>query len=212
MTIENTGTAPLSFTGAGIEITGTDAAEFAITNSPATDDLAPGASVTVDVAFDPSSDGAKTANLTITTSDPDSPTVDVALSGTGTTAPPVPDVSVTGGPLDFSTQGIGDGPTTAQTITITNNGTGPLNFTGAGIAIVGTDAAEFAIANSPATTALAPTESVLVEVLFDPTTIGVKSASVEITTDDPDSPTVQVTLAGEGVATTSVSDWALLDD
>ncbi|MCL5270191.1 MAG: C10 family peptidase [bacterium] len=83
VTIQNRGTAPLSFTGAGVELTGADASQFLIVQAPAMTPLAPAESRTVILAFKPIVQGNKAAVLRITTDDPDQPTVEVALQGVG---------------------------------------------------------------------------------------------------------------------------------
>lgn len=82
--ITNEGNTDLLFTGAGIELTGEHAGEFAIAGIPDTSPLPPDASRVVEVAFNPSAPGWKIAALTLTTNDPDEPSVDVIVSGSGT--------------------------------------------------------------------------------------------------------------------------------
>ncbi|MCX7013159.1 MAG: CHRD domain-containing protein [Candidatus Sumerlaeota bacterium] len=77
--VKNVGEATLSFTGVGFAIDG----EFQIVNTPSTADLAPGDSVFVDVAFDPSVVGPALGALHVTTNDPSAPTADAPLSGMG---------------------------------------------------------------------------------------------------------------------------------
>ena len=80
VTITNNGDADLTINS--ISITGADASEFSQTNDcPGT--LSPGTSCKVNVVFSPSSEGAKSANLTIQSNDLAQSTVNVALSGTG---------------------------------------------------------------------------------------------------------------------------------
>ncbi|MBN1475766.1 choice-of-anchor D domain-containing protein, partial [Candidatus Sumerlaeota bacterium] len=195
--IENTGVAPLVFTGSAVALTGPAAGDFAITNSPATSELAAGASREIAIAFDPTVVGARAASLEITSDDPDEPTVEIALSGTGVAS--TPDIDVTGGPLAFGSQDVDDGQTAPQSVVISNVGNAALSFTGAGIALVGPGAGEFAITNSPPTTPLAAGASREVQVAFDPTAVGAQAASLEITTDDADESTVQVALSGTGI-------------
>jgi hypothetical protein len=45
--------------------------------------IKPGKALTLRVAFKPTSSGSKSANLRITSNDPDTPTIDILLSGTG---------------------------------------------------------------------------------------------------------------------------------
>jgi hypothetical protein len=81
--IKNTGGSPLTISAYGL--TGANAAEFAVTGPPAPIVVAPSGETTLFVTFDPSSEGSKTASLSITT---DVGTVVVPLSGTGTAPAP----------------------------------------------------------------------------------------------------------------------------
>jgi hypothetical protein len=91
VTIENIGSANLLVSG--IALSGADASDFVLDlnggTSPcgsATPTLAASASCTVTAEFAPATTGAKSAALSIASNDPDTPTVDVALSGTGLAA------------------------------------------------------------------------------------------------------------------------------
>jgi HYDIN/CFA65/VesB family protein/FG-GAP repeat protein len=84
VTIRNDGTVDLLFTGVGIDLTGIDNTDFAITNDPAITVLPPGGTREINVAFRPTSLGEKRASLTVRTNDPQGPTFAVLLRGTGT--------------------------------------------------------------------------------------------------------------------------------
>jgi probable HAF family extracellular repeat protein len=79
VTLKNTGTASLTISS--IAITGTNAGDFAQTHTCGTT-LAAGASCTISVKFKPSTQGTRTAALTITDNAKGSPQT-VALTGTG---------------------------------------------------------------------------------------------------------------------------------
>ena len=78
--VKNSGKANLSITSA---ITGTDASMFKITSGSGSKTIKPAKSLTVKVAFKPTSIGSKNANLEITSNDPVRPTIDIPLSGIG---------------------------------------------------------------------------------------------------------------------------------
>jgi hypothetical protein len=79
-------------------------------------------SVNLDVAFAPITAGSHTGTLTITSNDPDSPTLDVYVEGDGIDAP-----AIAVSPDTFDVTLAVDSITT-QTMTIHNNGAGPLDF------------------------------------------------------------------------------------
>jgi hypothetical protein len=87
-TITNNGTNNLYITA--VSITGADAGQFNKSNDNCSPEagqnfriIAPSGSCTVDLIFSPTSSGAKSANLTIASNDPDTPSFDIALNGTG---------------------------------------------------------------------------------------------------------------------------------
>ncbi len=202
VTVNNGGTATLTIND--MQVSGTDYLEFSIEtggtcgSTPVT--LAPTASCTVEVAFTPSTTGAMSASLDITSNDPDPSPASVALTGTGTPTP-VPDISVAPAAVSFG--GIQELATSAsQTVTIIS--TGALDLNVSAIALGGDNPGEFAIGAGGAcgsTITLALGESCTVEVFFTPSTTGAMSASLDITSDDPDTPAASVALTGAGTAT-----------
>ena len=196
VTIQNTGTAPLTFTGGGISLIGADAPDFDFATTPSTLALAPGTSRTVELVFDPSVVGARAAQLQITTDDLDEPAVTVDLTGTGI------DQEIDAAPLaiDLGGQPVEDGPTSSQTILVANLGSNTLTFTGNQVELIGPDAAEFAIDSDSGQGSLAPGTTRTLQVSFDPASAGAKTATLRITSDDTDEPVVDVALAGHGQA------------
>jgi parallel beta-helix repeat protein len=110
------------------------------------------------------------------------------------------------GQLNFGKTSIGAGPSAPQQVIISNRGFANLNFTGNGIEIIGVQAGEFLTTNIIETSPLPPGASCTVEVAFDPSTLGSKSASLAITTDDVDEPISSVDLLGEGAPSTLYTD------
>ena len=84
ITLTNSGTTPLSMSS--IALTGTNASDFAQTNTcpSGSNTLAAGSSCTISVTFAPGGSGGRSANLTFTDNAADSPQA-VALTGTGIT-------------------------------------------------------------------------------------------------------------------------------
>ncbi|MCK4723209.1 MAG: choice-of-anchor D domain-containing protein [Dehalococcoidia bacterium] len=89
VTVRNHGCSSLTI--GTITLGGTNAGEYATQNDNCSgQSLAPGASATLQVVFNPTSASAKTATMAIPSDDRDEATVNVALSGTGTPAAPAP--------------------------------------------------------------------------------------------------------------------------
>jgi uncharacterized repeat protein (TIGR02543 family) len=147
----------------------------------------------VQVSFDPSSTGAKSASLRVSSDDSSEPTVDVSLSGTGL------DQEITVSPLTlaFGSQDVDDGATISQTVVITNDGTANLAISG--VSLIGSGASHFVIENDTGEATLTPGSTRTVQVSFDPSSTGAKSASLRISSDDSSEPTVDVSLSGTGL-------------
>jgi len=187
VTLTNTGTIPLPI--ASIAVTGTNASSFVFANSCGTS-LAVGANCTIHGHFAPTAIGAQAAAITITDSAPGSPQT-IALSGTGLK-----------GPVTLSAYSIAFGSATtgtwsaSQSVVLTNTGTAALTFTS--IAVTGTNASQFAMANSCGAT-LAVGATCTIHGHFQPTIVGAITANVTITDSATTSPQT-IALTGKGVA------------
>ncbi|MGB5409533.1 MAG: choice-of-anchor D domain-containing protein, partial [Thiogranum sp.] len=105
----------------------------------------------------------------------------------------VPDIAVAPTTLAFGIVDVGNSNT--QTTTITNNGTAVLNVTALNLS----GSNEFALGTAPNTPfTVAPNGSETVDVVYTPVDNGADTGSLAIVSDDPDSPTVTVTLTGTG--------------
>jgi hypothetical protein len=155
--------------------------------------IAAGGNCTVNVTFTPSSAGAKTASLSVSSNGGNG---SVPLGGTGV----APGVSVTPvGPINFGSIQTSLTSTPTQ-VTITNTGAGPLVVSG--ITLGGTNPGEFGVATggTRSCASLTPTipasDYCTVNVTFTPTTVGNKAASLTVTSNA--SP-AGVTLEGIGI-------------
>jgi N,N-dimethylformamidase beta subunit-like protein/HYDIN/CFA65/VesB family protein/centrosomal CEP192-like protein len=192
-TLQNTGSAPLHISSIGI--TGTNATDFAQTNScplaPST--LAPGASCSISVTFSPTLAGSRSASVSVADDAPGNPQT-VGLGGTGVN--PAPAVSLSPTSLGFGLQAVGT-TSAAQSVILTNTGTGALTINS--IAVTGANAGDFAQTStcplSPAT--LAAGANCSISVTFTPTATGSRSASLSVTDNAPSSPQT-VALSGTG--------------
>jgi len=190
-TVSNTGSAPLSV--GSVTISG----DFTITSDSCSGvSLDPSASCAVGVVFTPSTVGTLTGTLSITSDDPDTPTVEVALSGTGVSETVTgPNISVSPTTVDFGNVVVGT-TSAPQTVTVANTGNADLTVSN----VVLTGDTDFDVQTTTCVDPiLAPGESCSADVVFTPSSIGGKTATVTITSDDPDTPTVEVTLTGNGV-------------
>jgi hypothetical protein len=159
----------------------------------------------VTVTFKPTVVGAMSATLVVTSNDSNEPTVNVALTGTGV----APEINVTPTSRAFGNVLVG-ATSPAQTVTIQNIGTSALSLTN--IVLGGTNPGQFARSGGTCATTfpanLAAGASCTVLVTFKPTTVGAKSATLVISSNDSNEPTVNVALTGTGVAPDLAMCWS----
>ena len=114
--------------------------------------------------------------------------------------PEQPAISVSPTSKNFGAVVEGDS-SVAQTFTVSNIGSAPLNV--GTISITGAGAAEFAVQNDMCSgQTIAPGGSRTLEVVFSPTSMTAKSATLNIPSNDPTRPIVAVSLSGTGVSDT----------
>ena len=199
-TIQNTGTGPLALTGGPlVVIAGTNPGDFTVTANP-TSPVAASGSTTFTITFNPSATGLRTATVSVANDDSDEDPYTFNIQGTGTTT--LQEINIQGNGVD-----IADGsssPSTADdtdfgsilvasgnnanTFTIENLGTiTNLNLTGASpyVIISGANAGDFTVTVIPAAT-IAGSSSTTFEITFDPSGLGLRTASVSIANNDAD--------------------------
>lgn len=191
--VRNDGTVDLNVSSS--VLVGTNAADFTILNGSGAFLLTPGDSHSVDVSFTPTTIGAKTASIDLVSDDPDENPFSVILSGTGIPVPTA-DIAVTPAPsYDYGNAILGTN--ISQKFLVSNIGSAALTVSGAGLS--GIDTSQFNILRGNAGFLLTPGMDDTVEVSFSPASLGAKSVSLDITSDDPDEAVVSVVLSGTGV-------------
>jgi len=169
-------------------------------------------SCTVMVRYAPTSTGPDNDSFDIPSDDPDTPTVTISVSGTGT-AMPTPRLSLSSTALAFGTMTLDSSAN--QTLTLTNTGNADLSVSMLGWSnpllapfqlVAGDDRCSEQV--------LAPATSCTVIVRYAPTEEGVHNDSFDIPSDDPDSPSVTVSVNGTGtsmsIPSLSVSSTSLV--
>jgi hypothetical protein len=113
-TLTNTGASTVNISSTSLS--GPDQGDFSLSNNSCNGAAVdPNNTCSVDVTFQPSSNGSESASLDIADDDPSSPQ-SVPLSGTGVAS----QFSVAGGPLTFGDQRVGT-TSTNQSVIVTNN-------------------------------------------------------------------------------------------
>ncbi|KPQ27096.1 MAG: hypothetical protein HLUCCX14_16330 [Marinobacter excellens HL-55] len=186
VSVTNTGSAALGISNA--VISGTDADAFLLDNQCGT--LAPNESCDVNVTFAPSTDGTRSATLTIESTDADNPAVDVALTGRGVLAP-TPEIGVNPESVDLGRIELGQSASADVTINNTGNETLLIDS----VALSGAGAADFTLANN--CTTVAANASCTIELSYTANAVGVSNASLVIRSSDPENPEISVPVSAE---------------
>jgi Abnormal spindle-like microcephaly-assoc'd, ASPM-SPD-2-Hydin len=147
--------------------------------------------VTLQIQFDPTAAGAASGQITISSNSTTGSTAVVALSGTGTATNP--QLAISAASLNFGSVTVNTA--TTQTLTLTSTGTTPVTvnsaaITGAGFTIVG--------GSFPVT--LNPTQTLTLQLQFDPTTAGPLAGQLTISSNSTSGSTAAVALSGTGTA------------
>ncbi|MGB7844491.1 MAG: choice-of-anchor D domain-containing protein [Candidatus Acidiferrum sp.] len=186
--ITNTGTATLSITG----MTVSGSSEFS-TGFSSTLNVSAGQQTTVTVQFLPTAVGAVSANISIVSNAPSSPTV-ISLAGNGMAAS-----GLNASPASLSFGNVPLASNSTQTVSLTNSGTS--NVT---ISAVSVSGAVFSASGVTQGTVLSPNQSATLTVIFAPTAAVASTGSVTVTSNASNSPTT-ISLSGTGVHTVTLT-------
>ncbi|MGD1103257.1 MAG: choice-of-anchor D domain-containing protein [Terriglobia bacterium] len=187
ITLTNTGNASLTITR--ISVKGTNAGNFAQTNT-CSGSVAAYHTCTIKVTFTPTAILNRTASISITDNAVGSPQT-VSLSGTGTSSAPV--VSLSSTSLAFGNQPVRM-TSAVQTVTLTNTGKMALSITS--FAVTGANANDFAEANICGSSVAAGAKCTIA-VMFTPSAAGARTAALSMSDNANGSPQT-VPLSGTG--------------
>jgi hypothetical protein len=191
VTLTNNSTHPLTFPGSGINVTGSNAADFKVTNTCGIT-VAPGASCAISVTFTPTAAGPRTAQINVQESADAAPLV-IILSGTAIQ----PQVSASATTVSFSPQIVGS-TSAPQIVTLTNPGTSQLTISG-----VSTDSVEYPL-QSTCAGSLQPGQQCTITIQFAPAAAGSRPATLQIHTNasNVSGGLLSISLTGTGIAGT----------
>jgi len=151
--------------------------------------ILPGENLQCFADFNPQAEGLQTGVITIDSNDPDSPYLEMSLSGTGTSLN-VPDIEVSDVSLNFGSVTVGEDA--SKTLTVLNVGTADLAVD---VTITPGDFSMVCDIN-PAT--IISGDSISCDVTFTPGDASYKTGVITITSDDPDESVYYVSLSGTG--------------
>jgi M6 family metalloprotease-like protein/PGF-pre-PGF domain-containing protein/PGF-CTERM protein len=191
VTVENVGSKDIEVTGTSI--TGTNASAYSITSGGGQTTISPDSSTTVDVELAPAETGEQVASLVVEHNGSDSPTT-VDLTGTGI----APDYEVRPSEtVEYGEVALENG-TDQQSITVTNNGSAPLNVTDATFTTGDTSHYSLGAESETTPSVVAPGSSVTYDVNFTIDSLSTKTATLELSHNVSDRPTINLTLNGTG--------------
>jgi hypothetical protein len=201
LTVTNVGTAPLTITNVSIGAGSTAGLSvLPIPGLPVT--LPVGAHLSFTVAFAPVGPfgGPVSGTVVVDTDDPVNPQVSVPISGSVGQAV----ITVGSNALDF-----GGVPTDNRTsphvrdLPVTISNTGNCTVTLNSLSITGPAAGDYSIVGAPTLPlTIVGGSSVTITVQFNPTASGTRNAALTIGSNDPSQPSVNVSLTGEGLVPT----------
>jgi hypothetical protein len=206
--IQNTGSASLSLTNAPtyVQITGADADQFEFVGSQPTTPITSGSFRNFSIRFRPTTEGAKTASISIANNDSNENPYTFTITGTAGPAP-APEINVRANSTDIASAGsmtsfgtIRVGYASASTtVTIQNTGNATLNLTGTPyVSIVGGNTSDFQIVSQPSANTIIGGSSLTFTVRFTPTATGARSSTFQIASNDSDEGTYTVNISGTG--------------
>jgi hypothetical protein len=197
--IQNIGNQPLdisSFTITGDYLMGPSVATTIATNG----------TQTFTVSFTPQSVGTLNGQLTIASNDSDEASCIIDLTGVGfigveeirvetNSGNNIPDGAGIAPVYDNTFPATTEGQSSlAKTYFVVNEGTGDLDLNSITVSTT-----EFTITSSPASTTLAPTDSAPITIVFNPSTPGIKNATVTINNSDSDENPFTFAVRGTGL-------------
>jgi 6-phosphogluconolactonase (cycloisomerase 2 family) len=178
-----------------ISIVGANASSFSESHTCSTN-LAPNANCSISINFTPASTGALLATLQVGDNAAGSPQT-LSLAGTGLA--PAPSVMLVPGSLDFGT--VTQGTSTPMDVTVTNVGTAALHITS--ITLGGANMSDFSFSDPACNSAIPVNASCTITVTFKPIAVGLRTASLTLTDDAPDSRQVVSVIGNANAAPSS---------
>ena len=209
--IQNTATGPLWISS--VDITGANAGDFTLLNPPVYPlTIAPGASQTISVRFQPALAGTRSAMINLNNNDYSESLYNFAVQGVGA----VSEINIQGNSVniadgnaatsaanntDFGTVGTNNAVT--KTFAIQNTGTGTLTISG--INITGANASLFTLVTPPTfPLTLAGNASQNITVQFLPVASGTFAAQLNVNNDDADESAYDFTIEGRGTTAVAI--------
>ena len=182
LTISNTGTADLT-----LSVVSVSGAEFGVSGITTPKTITAGQSLLAGLSFHPTTSGAATGTLTITSNDPTNPTTTITLGGAGSSAT---FGQLQANPASLAFGSVNAGSSVTKQISLSNTGTAAVQISG-----IAASGAGFSVNGITTPFTLPATATALLNVVFAPTTGGNVSGNVTVTSDATNSP-LTISVAG----------------
>lgn len=200
-TIKNPGTVPLNVSE--VRVVGGANTNFTVDTAGMLTTVPAGGQTTFTVSFAPSNQIAYSSHLRVVTNDSDEPVSEIELIGVGILPPEILVEQPVGSPLTSgaSTVDLGAETITYETeptiFTISNTGSGPLLISS--VELSGGDDSEFLLDLSGTLSNVPPGGSTSFTVVFAPSTVGARSTTLRILSNDVDESSSEFPLTGTGL-------------
>jgi hypothetical protein len=192
ITVTNTGNFTVTFTN--VTITG----NYALASQGCTGAIAPGSACSIGVSFTPTSAGAKTGTVTITSNATvAAPKVNLSGTGIATTS----EILLSQTAVVFDAQTVGVAGTLPQVVYYYNQGNTTSTITSIGLATTG-NPGDFSVSGCTAGTAVGPLSYCTITIKFTAGAAGPRSATLNIIDTDPGgaAPGRSIALSGTGIS------------
>ena len=186
LTVSNTGGADLT-----LSVLTQTGSEFSVSGITTPKTVPAGQSVMLVSTFRPTTAGAATGSLTITSNDPANQTSNVALTGSGSTGAVG---QLQASPANLSFGNVASGSSSAKQITLTNTGTAAVH-----ISTIAPSGAGFSASGVTTPATINASQAATLTVTFSPTKTGNLAGNITITSDASGSP-LTIALSGTGTA------------
>jgi hypothetical protein len=220
-TIKNTGATTLTI--GAISFSGTNASEFTVTTLPSATVLG-GSSTTFVVRFLPTATGIRTAAISIVNNDATENPYNFAIQGNSFTTVATPEIDIQGNTIsiangditpsindwtDFGSNQIITNPQ-IKVFTIRNYGGSNLILSGAPLVSIA-GSADFVLTATPATP-IVSLGGTTFSIQFNPSSLGLKTATITIANNDPNEAPYTFSIQGTGIQTFFDSDGDVVYD
>jgi hypothetical protein len=188
--VKNKGTSDLKVTG--WKFSSGTSKDFSFVTKPTTTIIAPNDSFKIEIKYLTHDAGIDTGILVIMSDDPDNPIFNVPIKGIGKTL--APQILVQPGSIDFKDVFLGQ--TVTMEVRIANTGSSDLIISD--ISISSGSSSAFSAAVDHSAIIVKPGDTINFNAIYNPQKVGTDTGTITISSNDPDLPSFNIPLSGNG--------------